>query len=195
MVKKFFLAVAALALICTPGTAKQVAGVDMPDSYSAGQDKLVLNGAAMREKYAIGVDVYVGGLYLKAKSSNALQIVNADEPMMIRLHLVRSVNSKDFSDNTLTGFEESCKNLGIDQKSIDKDINIFLEIFKDGIKKNDIFDIVYTKANGIQVFKNKSQTPKVTIKNMTLKKALFGIWLTKRTEDKLNILAQGMLGL
>jgi hypothetical protein len=194
MLKRIFLAVMVLALAYSVSPAKEVAGVNMPDSFTVGQDKLVLNGAGLREKYAIGVDVYVGGLYLKSKTANALQIVNADESMAIRLHMVRSVNSKDFSDATMIGFQESTKNLGIDKKSIEKEINQFLEVFKDAISNNDIFDITYSKANGVQVFKNKSQTPKVTIKNFVLKKALFGIWLTNRSEDKLNILRKGMLG-
>jgi hypothetical protein len=195
MIQKLLSGVMVLTLVCSVAHAKTIAGVTMPESLTIGQEKVILNGAELREKFAIGVDVYVGGLYLKSKNSNAMQIINADEPMLIRLHLVRSVNAKEFSENTLVGFEESCKNLGIDQKSIQAEINSFLEIFKDGIKKNDIFDIAYSKANGIQVFKNQSATPRVTIKNMTLKKALFGIWLTKRSEDRLNILAKGMLGL
>lgn len=195
MVKKMLFSLMALALAVTPCTAKDVAGVDMPDTMTVGQDKLILNGAALREKYVIGVDVYVGGLYLINKSSDAMGIINADETMAITLHLVRGVNSEDFSDNTLTGFKESCKTIGIDQNSIAKEIVLFLTVFMEGIAKNDIFDITYSKANGIQVFKNKSKTPKVTIKNYTVKKALFGIWLTVRSEDKLNVLRKGMLGL
>jgi len=192
MLKRFFLSLMALALAYSVGSAKEIAGVNMPESFTVGQDKLVLNGAGLREKYALGVDVYVAGLYLKSKTGNALQIVNADESMSIRLQLVRSVNAKDFSDNTMVGFQESCKNLGIDIKSIDKEINQFLEVFKDSIKNKDVFDITYSKAIGVQVFKNNGL--KVTIKNMTLKRALFGIWLTKRSEDKLNVLSKSMLG-
>jgi len=195
MIKNLLFAAMALALTVTPCTAKDVAGIDTPDTITVGQDTLILNGAALREKYAIGVDVYIGGLYLLNKSSDAMKIINADETMAIKLHLLRSVDSKDFSDSTLAGFKESCSTIGIDQKSIAKEIDLFLTVFTEGIAKNDIFDITYSKDNGIQVFKNKSKTPKVTIKNYTVKKALFGVWLTIRSEDKLNVLRKGMLGL
>lgn len=166
----------------------------MPESYKLGQDNLVLNGAGLREKFAIGVDVYVCGLYLKSKTTNAAAIINSDDPMVIRLQMVRGVNAQEFSENTLLGFHESTRNLGIDIKSIDNEIKQFLQVFSGKISKNDVFDITYSKADGIRVYKNYSKTPAVTIKNMTLKRALFGVWLTKRSEGRLNDLRRGMLG-
>ena len=194
MLKRILVSVITLVLVYSAGLAKEIAGVNMPESYTLGQDNLVLNGAGLREKFAIGVDVYVSGLYLKSRTGNALQIINADEPMVIRLCMVRNVNAQEFSENTLAGFQESAANLGIDIRGIDKEIKQFLEVFSGSISKNDVFDITYSKTDGIKVYKNFSKTPRVTIKNMTLKKALFGIWLTNRSEDKLNVLRRGMLG-
>ncbi|HPS58570.1 MAG TPA: chalcone isomerase family protein [Spirochaetota bacterium] len=194
MLKRILVSVITLALVYTAGLAKEIAGVVMPESYTLGQDNLVLNGAGLREKFAIGVDVYVSGLYLKNKTNNALQIINAHESMVIRLCMVRNVNVQEFSENTLAGFQESAANLGIDIRSIDKEIKQFLEVFSGSISKNDVFDITWSKAGGVRVYKNFSKTPRVTIKNMTLKRALFGIWLTNRSEDKLNVLRRGMLG-
>ncbi len=114
--------------------------------------------------------------------------------MVIRLQMVRSVNAQEFSENTLAGFHESTRNLGIDIRSIDSEIKQFLQVFSGSISKNDVFDITYSKADGVRVYKNFSRTPAVTIKNMTLKRALFGIWLTNRSEEKLNVLRRGMLG-
>ena len=194
MIKKIFLSLITLALVYSISQAKEIAGVIMPDSFTLGQEKLVLNGAGLREKYAIGVDVYVCGLYLKNRTANAVQIINSDESMVIRLHLVRSVNAREFSENTMAGFRESTNNLGIDIRSIDSEIRQFLQVFSGSISNNDIFDITYSRSGGVRVYKNNSRTPRVTIKNMTLKRALFGIWLTPRSEGKMNVLRRGMLG-
>ena len=194
MIKKIFLSLITLALVYSISQAKEIAGVIMPDSFTLGQEKLVLNGAGLREKYAIGVDVYVCGLYLKNRTANAVQIINSNESMVIRLHLVRSVNAREFSENTMAGFRESTNNLGIDIRSIDSEIRQFLQVFSGSISNNDIFDITYSRSGGVRVYRNNGKTPRVTIKNMTLKRALFGIWLTPRSEGKMNVLRRGMLG-
>lgn len=194
MLKRISVFLLALTLVYSISPARDIAGVAMPESYTLGQNNLVLNGAGLREKFAIGVDVYVCGLYLKSKTANALQIINSEEPMVIRLLLVRNVNAQEFSENTLAGFHESTRNLGIDISAIDSEIRQFLQVFSGSISKNDVFDITWSKADGVRVYKNFSKSPAVTIKNMTLKRALFGIWLTNRSEDRLNVLRMGMLG-
>lgn len=194
MLKRIYISLSVLVLAYSITLAREIAGVSMPESYTLGQNTLVLNGAGLREKFAVGVDVYVCGLYLKSKTANALQIINSEEPMMIRLQLVRNVNASEFSENTLAGFYESTRNLGIDIGGIDREIKQFLSVFSGSISKNDVFDITWTKGDGVRVYKNYSRTPAVTIKNMTLKRALFGIWLTNRSEEKLNVLRRGMLG-
>ena len=194
MLKRICISLLASAMVCSAVLARDIAGVSMPESCTLGQDNLVLNGAGLREKFSIGVDVYVGGLYLKNKTTNALQIINSDEPMVIRLCMVRNVNAQEFSENTLAGFHESSRNLGINIGGIDSEIKRFLSVFSGSISKNDVFDITWSRAEGVRVYKNFSRTPAVTIKNMTLKRALFGIWLTNRSEDKLNVLRRGMLG-
>ena len=70
-----------------------------------------------------------------------------------------------------------------------------MAIFNSGITKNDIYDIIHIKGAGIQVFKNNSKTPVVTIQNPTLKKALFGIWLTESPEDRLKVVRKALLGI
>ena len=195
MVKKCIIALTAITLMYSPGSAKKLAGVEMPESFKAGKNQLVLNGIGLREKYALGVDVYVAGLYLKSKCGDGIKISNADEPMAMRLQIVTGlVTPKKFINHTLDGFDESCENLKIDKKSIAKEIDEFVSVFKDKISKNDTFDIIYTSENGVQVFKNGSKTSPVSIKGLSIKRALFGIWLTERSEKYLNALKDGMLG-
>src|SRR5512140_2786267 len=100
---------AALALaVAVPGSshAMKIAGITMPDSFTAGDTPLVLNGAGVRTKLAISI--YAGGLYLKMKSTAAAAIIDADEPMSIRLHIVSGlITPKDFEEATRDGFNRA----------------------------------------------------------------------------------------
>lgn len=195
MAQKIFFSLIALLIFITPGSPKEVAGVDMPDTFKAGDEQLILNGAGLREKYAMGVDIYVAGLYLKGKTSDAMKIINANEPMAIKIVIVSGlVTPKKFITATDEGFDEATRNLGINKATIQKEIDKFNDVFLKGIKKGNVYDIVYTPANGIQVYTNGKAEPGATTKSMTYKRAMFGIWLTKRSEKYMNILGEGMLG-
>ncbi len=146
----------------------KISGVDMPNTL---QNGLILNGAGVRSKFFF--DLYVGGLYLKQKSSDALHVIDSDEPMAIRLHITSSmISSKKMSDATIEGFENSTKgNMEPIKNKIDKFVNVFKEEIKDG----DIYDFVYIPNDGVKIYKNKKLS--TTIKSLEFKKALFGIWL------------------
>ena len=51
-----------------------IEGIDFPDELSINNETFVLNGGGLREKLGF-LDLYVGGLYLSATSSDANQIV------------------------------------------------------------------------------------------------------------------------
>src|SRR5688500_7634465 len=81
--------------------AGELAGVKMPDSVTVGGQPLVLNGLGLREKFFI--DVYVGGLYLKAKTTDAKKAIDADEPKRIVMHFIYSDVPKDKVNETFDG--------------------------------------------------------------------------------------------
>jgi len=57
-----FASVVMTALLSAPAAALTVEGVDVPDTYSAMDTELTLNGAGTRSKWFM--DLYVGGLYV-----------------------------------------------------------------------------------------------------------------------------------
>jgi len=69
-------------------------------------------------------------------------------------------------------------------------IDTFISVFKDNIKINDVYDIIYTPGEGTKVYKNKEL--KSTVKGLDFKKVLWGIWLCNKPADK--DLKTGMLG-
>lgn len=181
-----------LMMVSLAGAA-EVAGVSLPETMTLNDQELVLNGAGIREKYVIGYDVYVAGLYLKEKSRDADKILNANEPMMLRIKILTGmVTSEKFKDHTRKGFDEATDgNTG----PIEDEINLFMRAFAEEINKGDLFDIQYIPDQGFKVFKNGKTEPEVVVTEggMPLKKALFGIWIGPRTEKHLQELASDLL--
>jgi hypothetical protein len=186
MFKKLLILFSAILIITSTGYAKVIDGVDLPESISAGNDVLLLNGAGIRTK--LFIKAYVGALYLKQKSGDANAIINADETMAVKLHITSHlITSKRMEENTREGFKNSTNgNTAPYQDRIDT----FISTFKDNIKVGDEYDIIYTPAEGTKVYKNKEY--RCTAKGFDFKKILFGIWLGNKPPDK-NLKA-GMLG-
>ncbi len=188
-----FVMITAVLCMASMAFAVKVHGVDMPDTIKVGNETLVLNGAGVREIYVVGLDVYVAGLYLKKRTSDAQEIINANETMALKIKIVTElVTSKMFQKATMEGFVEAT---GGNIEPIKKEIDIFLSAFSDEIHKGDVFDIQYVKDVGVKVFKNGNPEPKVIVVGMPIKKALFGIWLAHRSEKHLQVLAKHLLGL
>jgi hypothetical protein len=71
-------------------SVRTLSGVTLPESVSVEGRELVLNGMALRKKFV--VKVYVAGLYLAARSSDAEAILAADSPRRMVLQFLRGVD-------------------------------------------------------------------------------------------------------
>lgn len=166
--------------------ARQYGNVTIPDTLEAGGQTLALNGAGYRSKFFM--KMYLGGLYLKQESSDAAAIVSADEPMLIKLHIVSGkITSDRMTDAINEGFEKSA---GANLSSLKDKIDKFKSFFAEEIKVDDIFDIAYIPGEGVSVYKNEALSG--TIEGLDFKKAAFGIWLGDKPADK--GLKKNMLG-
>ncbi|WP_092541085.1 chalcone isomerase family protein [Zunongwangia mangrovi] len=178
--KKYMLLFVALCSVTMLSAQTEVGGVSLPNSVEFKGESLKLNGAGVREKFWI--DLYAGGLYLQEKSSDEKQIMSADKPMAIKLHIVsKLITSNKMVDAVNEGFENSTNG---NTAPLASEIKKFKGFFSDEIKKDDVFDLVYIPGTGVISYKNGEE--KGTIKGMAFKKALFGIWLSKKpAEDDL----------
>ncbi|CAM4366096.1 chalcone isomerase family protein [Gillisia limnaea] len=184
--KKILFVLFAVVTITSSFAQTKAAGVTIPNNVSFEGEKLVLNGVGVREKF--WMDMYAGALYLGSKSSDAKSIVNANDPMSLKLHMVSSlITSEKMIDAVNEGFENATNGK---TSGISSEIAKFKAFFSDEINKEDVFDIVYIPSKGVLVYKNGKE--KGSIKGMEFKKALFGIWLSDKPADKK--LKQGMLG-
>ncbi len=81
--------------------------VDLPDTYKAGSNELVLNGLGVRKATMFKVNVYVAGLYIPQKSSDGEAIASANQPWHLELHFLRDVEASDIRDAFDEGFEDT----------------------------------------------------------------------------------------
>ena len=184
--KRIFVIVLAVLMITPIAVAKQIGDVSLPDSLMAGKDKLLLNGAGFRKK--LFIKVYAGGLYLKQKNTDFQKIIDADEPMAIRMHFIYDgVSSKKLIDGWNEGFNNAT---GGNIEPIKTEIDQFNSLFSEEAKKNDIYDIIYIPGQGVSI--SIKGNLKGTIKGFDFKKAVFGIWLGDKPADAK--LKKGMLG-
>jgi len=185
MLKKLSVLMLSVFMMTSLCHGKEVAGIGIPESLEAGQVTLTLNGSGVRSKL---IKLYVGGLYLAQKSNDAETIMTADEPMAVRLHIISSmITSKKMEEAVREGFLNST---GGKTEPLKAQIEGFISVFKDEIKKNDIFDLIYSPGKGTDVYKNSEY--RSTIEGLPFKQALFGIWLCDKPAQA--SLKDGMLG-
>jgi hypothetical protein len=126
---RYVISVALFLTSLTAGAAT-VAGVKLDDSVTVNGQKLVLNGAGIRKKFFI--KVYVGGLYLPAKQSDAAAILAADAPRQMVMHFLYSVGKGKIAEAWEEGLEENTKNPSTEVKAAFKTLASWMEDMKSG---------------------------------------------------------------
>src|SRR5664279_6613650 len=125
-----------------PALAREMAGVSLPDTLSAGYKTLKLNGLGLRKKAIF--KVYVGGLYLEDPSKDAAAIVAADAAKAVRMSFLRDLKKTQLTDGFSEGFEANAKEKAASQKaSIDR----MLALVPD-VKEGETLSFVYVPGKG-----------------------------------------------
>lgn len=171
-----------LLALSTPALAGELAGVTMADSQTVAGQQLVLNGMGLREKFFI--DVYVGGLYLPASTTDFSSAINSDVPKQIRMHFIyHSVPAAKMVDTYEEGFDATLR-LGIDAE-----IDQFLGWMED-LTTGDEMILTYVPGTGTTVTIKGHE--KGTIANPQFMKLVFTNYIGPNANRQLR---QGMLGL
>ncbi|MCD4797083.1 MAG: chalcone isomerase family protein [Candidatus Cloacimonetes bacterium] len=183
MIRKITITIVVVFLLTSLLWGLKIGGKVLPDKMKAGENELLLNGAGLRKKLII--KVYAGALYLMQKSSDANAIIEADEPMTVKMHFIyKAVAPEKLIDAWNTGFDKS------DIADLQEEIKTFNSYFTEDAKKDDVYDIIYVPEEGTSVYMNNEL--KGTISGLEFKKAVFSIWLGEQTE--LPKLKKAMLG-
>ena len=93
----------------SPAAAAELSGVTMPDTVEAAGAHLVLNGMALRTYSILGLHIYVAGLYLDHRSSDADQIMASAAPKLLRFTFVRDVGQSAARRSWHESLQSSCR--------------------------------------------------------------------------------------
>ena len=94
-----------LAFLAAPALAAEVAGVKVDDRVKVEANDLVLNGAGLRTKYFL--KIYVSGLYLTEKRTNAGEVLALAGTKRITMRLMRDVSAKQLTDALELGIRDN----------------------------------------------------------------------------------------
>ena len=180
--KKFFT----LILIFGVFLALPIYGADTPDQIEYQGSTMTKNGQGTRIIFFM--KVYEGSLYLETKSSNAVDIINLDAPMAVRIDVSSQMVTADAMKKALSeGLEKSTGN---NTDSIIKEINQLSSSFDTAVSTGDYYEFIYLPEMGMHVLKNSELVE--LIKGIDFKKAFFGIFLSDNPIQK--NLKKAMLG-
>ncbi len=172
------------SLVAEPTSAAELAGVEMADSLTIGDETLVLNGLGLRKKSII--KVYVGGLYLPAKESDADKILKADTARHLTMSFLYKVSADRLADAWDEGLEN---NTPRPSEAVSKGFSQLNGWMAD-MEKGEELLFTYMPGSGTEVsVKGKS---KGTISGKDFADALFSCWIGR--EPPSSGFKKGLLG-
>ncbi len=173
-----------IAFLALNVNAKEVSGVEIPDSAAVGSNSLVLNGTGIRKATMLKVKVYVMGLYLANQSSDAASILANPQPSRIYMQFVRKVGAKKIRNGWSEGFSSNTA----DTTSIQSEIDTFNGMM---VKMHKGDTLILDLADG-KTDVNINGESKGTIAGSDFQKSLMAIWLGDNPPNK--ALKSGILG-
>jgi hypothetical protein len=169
-----------------PAISKEIGGVKLPDTMELAGKTLKLNGAGLRSKFFF--KIFAGGLYLESSVHDGKTVINADSPMLIRLHFIfDGLSPEKLQNGWKEGFELTAP--GAEGK-LKQAITTYVSLFSDEINENDIYDISWQPGHGLDIIHNGTLLG--TINLLDFKKSLYAIWLGDEPVD--DDLKEGLLG-
>lgn len=133
---------------CGFSHAALIEKIDFPDEIMLGTQKLVLNGGGMRKKKKFGMnfDVYVGALYIPAKSSDPVAIMASPLPKVIEMVYLRSIDRETQQEAWKESFGKVC---GTDCEAAKDQLTAFNDLMVD-VKDKSRLKMTFLK-DGINV--------------------------------------------
>lgn len=180
--------IVALALLLSPATilAKEVAGVTLPETITLGSKPLVLNGAGIRSKFF--VKVYVGALYLPARTRDATALLRHTGPVAMHLHFLHSeVTREKLVGAWNEGFAANLD--AAERERLKARIERFNGLFRT-VRKGEVIRLDYLPGSGTTVSINNET--RGAIEGEDFMQAWLRIWLGHEPADA--GLKKGLLG-
>ena len=158
-----------LALTALTASAANVGGVTIEDKTTVAGQNLVLNGAGLRKKFV--VKVYVGGLYLPVKQSNAATVIATDQPRRMVMHFLYNVTKAQMAEAWSEGLADNTPNASPEVKTAFKTLAGWME----DVPKGNRIVITYAPGTGTTVEVNGKN--KGTLGGKAVADAILNTWI------------------
>lgn len=171
-----------------PATALEIEGIEVAETISSADSKtiLLLNGAGLREK--LYIDIYVGALYLPAKTMDARAILSDTEPASVLMHILyKEISKQKLTDGWIDGLDANLSKSEL--QTFQPRLDAFNKLFT-AAHKGDVLSIEYTPERGTEVRINGEW--RGAVEGNDFFRALLKIWLGPNPVSK--SLKQDMLG-
>lgn len=170
------LLLGACIAISTGLHAREVAGVNMPNTVSVAGETLQLNGMGVLKKLFF-VKVYVVGLYLQKPTMDAHAAITTNEVKRMVIHMQHDVSREKFVQALDGSFT---RNSGPDMPALRSRLDR-LEQALPAVKKGEVLEFTYQPSSGTIM---RCQGREVTIKGKDFADALFSIWLGPKPANR-----------
>ena len=167
--------------------ALDLKGVKLDEAAQVGGNALVLNGAGVRTKMVF--KVYVAGLYLTQKQSNANAVISDTGNKRVSMHFLRELDAETLLKGMNEGFNDN--NNAAEMSAIEPQMKLFRNMMTSAkeVKKGDMIVLDFTSA-GTQVNINGKSLGQV--EGAAFNQALLRVWLGAKPVDA--ALKKAMLG-
>ena len=181
------VALTLMALLTASNTShgRGLEGVSLPDSYQAGNTRLVLNGMGLREKLIF--KVYVAGLYLPQTTGNADDIIRADTAKALVIQFTRDIPRDKLVQAYTEAFAGNAPELAARQKT---NVDNFFAFLTD-VKNGDRSSFVYEPGKG-STFTNNNAV-KLVISGKEFADLYLQVYIGRKPPTP--VLKRGLLGL
>jgi len=167
--RRLIIATALALSAIIPASAATLAGVTLDDHVTVNNQQLVLNGLGLRKKFII--KVYVGGLYLPAKQSNAATVIATDAPRRMVMHFLFSVSKSQMADAWEEGLEDNTPKASPEVKTAFKTLQSWME----DVPKGNKIVLTYVPGTGTTVEVNGKN--KGTLLGKATADAILNTWI------------------
>ncbi|HTN50209.1 MAG TPA: chalcone isomerase family protein [Burkholderiaceae bacterium] len=185
------IALAAMFVVMTGAQAQPVEleGQKFEPTVQLGGQTLTLNGVGLRKRAIF--KVYVNGLYVPQKSTDAAAIINEKGPRRASLRMLRDVDADSFVGAFTDGLKNNLSEAQL--AALKPQIDAFTSTMKSigEAKKGDVINFDYTPDGGTRITVN-GQPRGNAIPGHEFYAAVIRIWLGDKPVD--DGLKKGLLG-
>jgi hypothetical protein len=158
-----------VVLLAAPAGAREIAGVELPETVRVGDTTLRLNGAGVRTRLLF--KVYAAGLYLTEPTRDASAVLRTDAPRRIELRMLRDVDGRTIAESIADGF---ARNAGDALPALEERLRRFEALFP-AAKAGDAIVLTYLPDRGTVV--EAQGRERGVIEGKDFAGALFAVWL------------------